>query len=85
MKQVAAEAELTVSGAPGKTATGYGECCLFMTHFYLQSGGSEKWEWSSMSPLVTRDELCEDTRQLHVVIEEKKPMVKPIRDGSFRS
>lgn len=72
MKQVAAEAELTVSGAPGKTATGYGECCLFMTHFYLQSGGSEKWEWSSMSPLVTRDELCEDTRQLHVVIEEKK-------------
>ena len=63
---------MTVSEAPSKTANGHGECCLFMTHFYLPSGSGEKWEWRRESSAVTREELCEDTRQFRVVVKKTR-------------
>ena len=71
-KRAVTDPELTVSEAPSKTATGHGEWCLFMTHFYLPSGGREKWEWKRESSVVTREDLCEDTRQCRAVVKKTR-------------
>lgn len=71
-KRAAAEPGLTVSEAPSKTVTGHGEWLLFMTHFYLLSDGREKWKRRRERRVVTRDELCEDTSQFHVVVEKTR-------------
>lgn len=72
LKRAVTEPELPVSEAPSKTVTGHGEWCLFMSHFYLPSGDWEKWEWRRESPVVTREELCEDTSQFGVVVKKTR-------------
>lgn len=72
LKHAATERELAVSEAPSKTETGHGEWCLFMTHFYLQSGGREKCKGKRERLALTRGELCGDTRQRRVVVRKTR-------------
>lgn len=86
LKRATTQPELTVSEEPSKTASGHGEWCLFMTHFYLLSGGREKCEWRRETAHRWQGWNCvRNTRQLPCGCQENKVVVKPVRDGSFSS
>lgn len=84
-KWTATGPELTVSEAPSKTATGHGEWCLFMTHFYLPSGGREEVGVEEREPSSNKGRIVLGYKTVPCGCQENKVLVKPIRDGLFSS